>query len=595
MCTVTITLVEGLINSVGGLGSIRVTGTATDCAEVRVQVVCRANPPAAPLLFTVVNVAANNTWEAIFDPSNANFHSNECQCGGYVAVHAFCTADPQCESFVEGILECRDETPDCPTIQNLTANVGQCNADGTVTVTTTASVSPGAVGPAFVQWTRDGNPGPAQAVSNPNTPVSDTFNYPGDGAPHTAALTVVHPPDCPSQSTTFNTPACNVPPPVGCPTVQFASPVISEGCNDAGRHTAMLSAIVTPAPGNNVSAELVDDATGTVLDSRASAVQFILSATRNYLPGTHTVTVRITSPPGCGSATDTFDVPPCPGTEGCPVVEITVGAEGPCDSSGRRAVTITARVTPAPGSPASAELLVDGMPVASQNNSVAPFDLTDTRGYPSGPHSVSVNVLAPAGCGPAAESFQISPCPPPDPVPPPEETDDSFGCLIGRWLIVFLIGLAFFLLFMALCIPGAGTGLLIAAGVTLALAIVLLIIWWIFCGDACGLALLLWQACFVVGVVAIYISGCCPWLLFLGIGLLVLAVILFIVWVTQCKPSRCVILRELTAALVTGAGTALDLLGNFVPCGMVLVAVAVGGLAALATAITLAACVGRNP
>ena len=597
MCLVNFTSIEGFRTPAGGIGGIRVTGVATDCSVVRVEMICRANPPAAPLLFLEVNVI-NGAWEAVFDQSNPDFFSNECQCGGYVAVHAFCIADPTCDAFYEGYLEC--PPLECPTITDLTVNVGQCNPDGTVTVTTSATVTPGAVSPVFVQWMRDGNPGRADVITNPNTVThDDPFNYPGDGAVHAVTINVINPMNCGAISTNFNTPLCGEPPPVECPSIQPETPTWGDCDPMTGTRPVTLSAIVTPAVGSPaVTVELVDDATGMVLDTQTSAAQFVLSATRDYLPGMHTYSVHVVSPATCGDVSMIpFTVPGCEGAGGCPMVgQIVIGPESDCDAMGRRMVEVSVTVTPTPGVPTSAELVVDGIQIDVQNNRIAPFDLRGTRSYAPGPHSASVNILAPPGCvGPDAQPFQVSGCPmtPPPVIQTPPDDSDDFGCLFSRWIIVILLGIAAFLFFASICVPGASSALLPAAGIVLGVALVVLIFWLIFCGSPCELALLLWQASLVIGVVALYMSGCCPWLLFLGLGLILLAAILFGVWVSQCNPSTCVILRELSVAFVTCAGTALDVLGHVAPCGSWVVQAIAGIGATLITLYTLARCVAR--
>jgi hypothetical protein len=159
---------------------------------------------------------------------------------------------------------------------------------------------------------------------------------------------------------------------------------------------------------------------------------------------------------------------------------------------------------------------------------------------------------------------------------------------------VLLLGFAFILLLVWTCIPATGP-ILAAAGIAFGLALILLALWLIFCGGKCNVTILLWQVLLVVDVLGIFLSGCCPWLLAVGIGLFLLAVALFFVWVRTCNPSSCVRLRELTAAFVVGAAPALDYLSQIAPpCGVGSVKVAVSSIGAVLASATLAICVSQG-
>lgn len=589
MCQVNIVSVLGLTQG-GALVAIRVVGTAAECPSVRVSIDCQGNE-----ISKESRVDAAGNWTVDFLPAD-RLQSAECRCNGPITVRVFCTTDHACEDLFQGEVPCKPGEPGagCPTIADITAVPGPCNADGTVTVATTATISPapGGPNPVFVQWVHDGAPGSANAVSAANTPVTATHNYPGDGAIHTATLAILYPTACSQGSVTFATRDCDEP---GCPSISFETPQISAECTPELKRRVKIVAHVLLS-GQPVTAQLVDNTTGMVIAANTSTVPFVLSATRDYPPGSHTVTVQIAAPAGCGSAALTFDVEACPDAKGCPRIEITVG-EGDC-VNGRRPVAVAATINPSPGVPTSASLVHNGITLASSSGT-GPFTLTDTRLYPPGPQTVAVNVTAPVGCKPenSEKNFTVSDCPPP-PTPPPTTADgEGFGCLIGRWVVVLLLGLALFLFLVFVCVPATGTGVLIAAGAALGLALILLALWLIFCGSQCSFLTLVWEVMVVTSVVAFYLSGCCPWLIWLAIGLAILAFLLFAAWISACNPAECVVLRELSAAFVIGAATALDLISPIAPCGLPLVAAINSGIAAILTALTLARCVagGASP
>ena len=91
------------------------------------------------------------------------------------------------------------------------------------------------------------------------------------------------------------------------------------------------------------------------------------------------------------------------------------------------------------------------------------------------------------------------------------------GCLIGRWLVVFLIALAMFLAMLLLCMPSPQLALIAAAAVVA--AGIAFGIWWFFCGTPCAGWLISWQATFVTAIVALFLTGCCVQLIVVAVGL----------------------------------------------------------------------------
>jgi hypothetical protein len=159
--------------------------------------------------------------------------------------------------------------------------------------------------------------------------------------------------------------------------------------------------------------------------------------------------------------------------------------------------------------------------------------------------------------------------------------------------MLILAILAFFALFIAICVPGAEK---VAGGIaagTGAGAVVLAIIWAIFCPNKpCRWPLLLlWQAMVGAGVAALYVSNCCPPLLFVGIGLIVAGLALMGVWAALCRASTCRISRELLIVFASALVPLLAYIGLvpiLKPCIAPWVAAAVATITAVLSAAVLA-------
>jgi hypothetical protein len=121
-CSVTITSVIGLGPVPGSAATIRVTGTATDCQDVRVVTTCTA-PGIAP-------VDANGNWQ--IDLQN----TENCPCGARIYVHAECVADPNCQHTIPGL------TLVCPEPTTTTSTTPPPTTTTTTTTTTSTTTTP---------------------------------------------------------------------------------------------------------------------------------------------------------------------------------------------------------------------------------------------------------------------------------------------------------------------------------------------------------------------------------------------------------------------------------------------------------------------
>ncbi|HLJ16668.1 MAG TPA: hypothetical protein VKV15_19380 [Bryobacteraceae bacterium] len=593
-CQITITNVQGQRQG-SALVSVQVDGTATECQQVDVILDCRVGEA---LLQTAV--VTNRLWSVVFrNGGNPDLSLAQCSCDpGQIRVVVECHENKDCNATLQyQALPCLDV---CPQVVNPQAVVDGCNPDGTVNVTFSATVSPGAgAGPAptIVEWNYGTQYSGAQTVTTHNQPLpAFTARVPGDGLMHTAYLSVTWPEHCPSVPVTFTAPDCGMP---GCPDVTWEPTQGLDGaCDETGARVVTFRAQVTPHGQTQTTAVLIDDSTGLIRDQNTSSAMFVLSGSTSYTPGVHTVHVEITQPAGCGNSTNSITVPECMGSQGCPQIDIEIGKESDCGSNLNRSVTVTATVTPAAGTPTGAELMFNAMRLDSKSNQNMQFQLQGTQIFPAGMNTVAVNVTAPPGCQGKTATFNVSPCaipPPPPSQPPSDDSGGGWGCLIGRWAVALLLGLALFLFLVAACIPGVGPEVAIAGGVALGLALIVLAIWLWLCGNKCGFLILLWQVFGVAALVALYLSGCCLLATILAAGFGLLSIVLFFVWRAICKPSVCVALREITATFVIGAGTAFDWLTHLAAaCGLAWVPVASASIGVVLTAITLAKCTSSS-
>ena len=195
-CNLTITSVTGI----GAVGTppqptaIRVTGTAIDCATINLVLRCASFDPGFPFSGTAT-VASDGTWTV-----DVVHTTGQCVCGNTIDVEATCASDPTCTAVFGGSLSCNGEP--CPTVTLTGLNVGDCNPDGTRTVT----VSYGVTGvSALSAELRDSTPTVLDTISGPG-PLSGSGNYSGTV---TFSVVVTSPPGCGGVTTPVSVPSCN--------------------------------------------------------------------------------------------------------------------------------------------------------------------------------------------------------------------------------------------------------------------------------------------------------------------------------------------------------------------------------------------------
>jgi hypothetical protein len=380
-----------------------------------------------------------------------------------------------------------------------------------------------------------------------------------------------------------------------CPQV-FDKPLEISDCNKDGTRTVSFfyQFILQGMP---VGATLLVDGVveGSVPVMPPPAATYVLTYSTNLLPGPHSV-AYVFDPSACASHTTNFVVPPCPPPGDCPKITFEEPRfESDC-RDGSRSVRVTATVEPQ-GAPVDAKLVGAGGTVldAPPPGQIAKFPLSGVQNLPNGTTTISVVVTAPPGCPGRSQQVQVDCPPPPKPTGGPsgggsdDGDGDGGGCFFGRVLIVMLFATALFLLIIGICL--AMPYLLIAAAVAAVVAGIAFALWWAFCGSKCAALLLTWQVAAIGAVVAAFLILCCPWVIFVAIGLGLAALAGFYGWIKVCHPSACKVLFELLWLFVTPVPFILKPLSTLAPCGTPGVPVWVGLAAgALAIAWGVAGC-----
>ena len=571
-CTIVIDGITGFRSGSNPPHRIEVTGSADGCDQVCVTFEDSQSGLQTP---EVAAGVSNGAWTAVFTVDDGHFALGDTTCGidKKIIALAHCCEDPTCQAdpLALDVLECRGEDAPCPTIAIAVPNAGDCNADGSRTVSISATVTVAdAVAPAVGQWTFDGGDGPTVVLSAGSQSVTITHDYPGDGSSHTVGFNVVLPEGCQDGLRSFNVPACNAI--QNCPQVGTPTAVIAGDCNADGTRTVTLNATVTQGGGNGVFMQWSHD--GAFGAAVAVTGQQQVQTTHNY-PGDgleHEATLGVVSPQGCAGSSVVFRVPDCPVQPICPTVSFTdpeVASE--CDSDGLRHVKVTAVV--APGSngniAATLELLDEGAVMSTlDSGAVTGRALTlegETDLAPGDNYTARVTVASPLGCPGASTGIEVPSCDTPPPggeaIEDPPTTSSFDICSVLRFLVVFGIGLAAIGLVLLLC-PLIAAPLItvqyaviiggVLLGLGLLIAIGALIAWVLLCDPSqCGWMLLLWQTLFIAGVLLTYAAFCpaCAWF---GLGVIVLAAALaaFIAWVMRCRPTTCSIYAELLLVMI---------------------------------------------
>jgi hypothetical protein len=152
-------------------------------------------------------------------------------------------------------------------------------------------------------------------------------------------------------------------------------------------------------------------------------------------------------------------------------------------------------------------------------------------------------------------------CNPPPTTQPPGDGGGGDGGLCGGLRLIAVIAaiLGALAISFALCIPPAASYLAWVAAGLLAIAAIAGLIWGIFCPKPCSWGYLFaWQLAIGTGFGELFVTNCCPQFWAIGLGLIAVGGVLLALWIRQCGPRACTVLKEALAAL---SGVILPLLG----------------------------------
>jgi hypothetical protein len=175
VCELQITAVVGVVPAGAVDPSIvQVSGTAVDCAQVRVTLFCDGTE-FGPVIADVDGIGS---W-------SADFRVEGCGCDDNVSVVVECVGDPTCATKFGGAMECASDD-DCPHVHLQTSAVDGCAGDESVaSVIVTAIVTPSTAGCTFF-W----NFGDGSSILQTFTPTAPPHQYTSPGS-KTVSVSVV--------------------------------------------------------------------------------------------------------------------------------------------------------------------------------------------------------------------------------------------------------------------------------------------------------------------------------------------------------------------------------------------------------------------
>lgn len=570
------------INSVNGVGTpltkVVVSGIAQDCPDsfeggnLTVTLSCRSSEDPDPMSQTV-SVLSTGLWVAEFDAPLPN-----CNCGGDVWVTAKCLTGEMCAAPpFDGKIGC-DDCPEVFVDQDDdidTSLVITCDMDGSALVkieykwiNTSQEILAARV-----------NPGPGGTTVTGSMP----FTFPTDpNWVHGWAILRYDPQTTPNPTPFFEfvrldlsvlacppilidvatLPECEV----GiCPTV-----AVIEVCDSAGDtvqvdgNNAVLCLlpgdytlkVVSPIAQPGVEFYWSDDdgLISPVISQQEITVQVAEGSIEPYY-----VSVTV---PGCPPPSDGVEL------KGC-VINCETGLFLELRNLSGMAVPTSSCVPPgdylvhAVGPiepPWDFKWTENG--VQSNVETSAAYPLTVVSG--SG-HAVEVEINAP-GCENKTAGLTFSGCDAmkPDPVSPLcGVLTYAIGVAFGLALIITLLALA-----LQFCtnVP-VPTFVWYLVGAAWAVVLILIGLSYFLCKfieicpclSKCDWLTIAWMGLLIGGIFALYLEGCCKaWMLAVAIGMLLSALVSFIMWIAECKPSKCLIIALLLLVFGTIVGSAFS-------------------------------------
>lgn len=285
-CEIAINDVFGV--TIGGiLDHIIVVGTALNCDQVNLTISCSTRK-------TVGAKVSAGVWAAKIPAAETG-----CECGSTITISGECISG-QCRIEPASYTLLCQEQSNCPLVSAKAPKIGDCNKDGTRSVTFFYQIYPQGV-PVGASLLVDGVPKDSSAPSISTYVLSySTTLSPG---PHVVTY-IFDPKNCGGQNYSFDVDPC--PLPGGCPKIEFDDPVFESECRDGSR-SVRITAKIEPQ-GAPTDAKLVG-AGGTILQAMTGQVApFKLSGVANFSSGSTTVSVVVDAPAGCPGKTQTVSV-----------------------------------------------------------------------------------------------------------------------------------------------------------------------------------------------------------------------------------------------------------------------------------------------
>jgi hypothetical protein len=305
MCNILITSVQG-VNTTPY--SVEVSGTATDCKEVVINVNCgQEQKKQVPVI--------NGSWTVNF------IYGDICPCGTFIDILAVCASDPSCGDSFSLPLPCGC----CPSIV-VSPKFDICNSNGQrlVQLSTQIFISDGCT-PLTVFWNfGNGQLGPTHNYTIPGTYTftDSALFFPGI---YQAELVILNPSGCPKFIYTVNVSPC---PPVSCcPNVTVN--ISNSDCLDNETIDFTFETTVevnSGCPDAVVEWDFGDNANGAA-QSITSGTTITYSETHNYqlsdLPATATLNIIQPTSSGCSPTTIQIEKPD---TDNCDCIGTNLGS-----------------------------------------------------------------------------------------------------------------------------------------------------------------------------------------------------------------------------------------------------------------------------
>jgi hypothetical protein len=455
----------------------------------------------------------------------------QCKCNEPVTITATSNCGCQVSQTINNLC-C------CPKISNLTATIGNCDASGNRSVDLNATITVFSNCPVTVQWDfGDGAQSSQTTFSGVGTysfPVTHLYS----AGTYFVSVKIIEPSPCESNPLQVIVAPCT--PTSCCPSITTIADVLGCDANNNRIVTFKMNVnLIAGCPPIIIQWNYGD---GTFSPAQTISTSGNYSFTHAYNPvnSPYTATLIFISPTTCPPASIQVVTPPCT-SSCCPTVNVTTDI-GECNIFGKFKVKFDVNISTPAGCPPPLVQLDYGD--VNNNNSgthSSSFSTTFTYNTNNAPYTATVNTILPTGCPSKKIPIDVGKC---------CKTFLQWFCPLLFGVMTFSMAIGLFLILFSSCIPDPNTASTVAAigAVLIAVAIVALIFYLIFCTKCkCGwFYLFLWRVLFGVGILYAIFADCCGGTsaFLIGLGLLLLGVLFLLLWQNQCKKTLCELLEE---------------------------------------------------